>query len=215
MSVWINRDFSRLDSNLIKKFANISTGILSDCMNRMQSMEASIKPLDREWKICGSAFTIQSVEACNWGAHQALYLAKKGDVLVISTRSCIKAAVWGHIMTVVAKRIGLKGIVTDGCIRDAKENYADNFPIFSKGVCAAGPHKGWQCHINVPISCGGVPVSPGDIIVGDADGVVVVPSDKAEGVLKEAKERVLQEKDWHERIKKGESTLNLLKIKPI
>lgn len=215
MSQWVNRDFVRPAQELIQQIGKISTGILSDCMNRFQTLDAAIGSLVPSWRLCGPAFTIQSMECCNWGAHQALALAKPGDVLVIAARGSIMGAVWGHVMTVAAKKIGLAGIVVDGCIRDAAENRADTLPIFCRGISAGGPHKAWPCNINVPVSCAGVAVSPGDIIVGDDNGVVVVPAAKADSVLEEALERIRIEEDWYRRLDTGETTLSLLGIKSI
>ena len=215
MSQWIMREFDRPAAELIVQFRAIPTGILSDCMNRSQSMDAGVRSLVQGWRVHGPAFTVQSVESCNWGAHQALSLSKAGDVLVIAARGGMTSAVWGHVMTAAARKIGLAGVVVDGCVRDAEENRADMLPIFCRGVCPGGPHKGWPCNLNVPVSCAGVPVLPGDIVVGDDDGVVVVPQLRAIEVLEEARGRMAKEADWYRRLDAGESTLNLLGIKPV
>jgi 4-hydroxy-4-methyl-2-oxoglutarate aldolase len=184
-------------------------------MNRFQTLDASIKSLHIGRRMAGPAFTVQAMPSCNWGAHQALALAKRGDVLVIDAQGSSRNAVWGYVMTVAAKNIGLAGVVIDGCIRDAMENRGDTLPIFCKGICSGGPHKGWPENINVAISCGGVAILPGDIIVGDDDGVVAVPVDKVNEVLDEAVKRMKIEQDWYERLKKGETTLELLGMRPI
>ena len=215
MSQWVNFDFERPPRSLVSQFARVPTGILSDCMNRMQAMDSGIGPLRTGTRCCGPAFTVQSVESNNWGAHQALTLACRGDVLVIAARGGRRSAVWGHVMTVAARRLGLAGVVVDGCIRDSAQNRADKLPIFARGVCPAGPHKAWPCNLNVPIACAGVPVLPGDLIVGDDDGVVVVPAARARQVLEEARERMQMEKQWYRRLKSGASTVSLLGIKPL
>jgi len=215
MSQWVVRDFERPAKEIVERVGKVPTGILSDCMNRMQSMHGGIRPISRGMRVCGPAFTIQSVESNNWGGHQALSMVKAEDVLVIAARGSMQSAVWGHVMTVAAKRRGLAGVVVDGCIRDSAENRSDSLPIFARGICAAGPHKGWPCNLNVPVSCAGVAVLPGDIIVGDDDGVVVVPADRAVQVLEESAKRIEMEKDWYRRIETGESTVSLLGLKPI
>jgi 4-hydroxy-4-methyl-2-oxoglutarate aldolase len=184
-------------------------------MNRMQALDAGIRPIAPGLKICGPAFTVQSVESNNWGAHQALVLAKAGDVLVLAARGGMQSAVWGHVMTQAAKNRGLAGVVIDGCIRDSAENRSDTLPIFARGICPAGPHKGWPCNLNVPVSCAGVAVLPGDIVVGDDDGVVVVPASRAIQVLEESSKRMATEKDWYRRLQAGESTVSLLGLKPL
>lgn len=213
--MWIERDFVRPPTALIERFRSLPTGILADAMGRLQGCDAGIAPMAPGWRVCGPAFTVQCIEACNWGAHQALQMASPGDVLVLANRGSMTSSVWGHVMTVAAKRAQLGGVVIDGCIRDAEENRADTFPIFARGVTPAGPHKKWPCAINVPASCGGVAVLSGDIVVGDGDGVVIVPARRAEDVLRDALVRVETEQMWHRRLAEGATTLELLGIDPI
>ncbi len=215
MGQWIIKDFSRPPRELIEALGKFPCSVLSDCMNRFQSLDASVKPLKSGWRLCGPAFTVQSMESCNWGAHQALTLAKPGDVLVIAARGGTNCAVWGHLMTVAAKRTALAGVVIDGCVRDMEQNRNEEFPIFCRGTSPGGPHKGWLCNINVPVSCAGVSISPGDAIVGNDDGVVVIPVDRTHEVLEEAKRRLQMEKEWYRRIESGEGTLGVIGIDPI
>lgn len=210
MSQWIVTNFQRPDPGIIEALGQTPTAILGDCMNRFQSMHAAIKALEPGRRVCGPAFTVQSMESSNWGGHQALQLAQPGDVLVISARAGEMGAVWGHIMTFAAKKRGIAGVVIDGCIRDLQENRSDDFPVFCRGACPGGPHKGWKGNLNVPVSCGGVAVLPGDIIVGDDDGVVVVPQQYAKQVIDEAQKRLKTEEEWYKRLEAGESTLDLL-----
>jgi 4-hydroxy-4-methyl-2-oxoglutarate aldolase len=213
MPQWINKDFTRPGAELLKQFEGIPTSILSDCMNRFQAMDAGIKPLHEGTKLLGAAFTVQAMESSNWEAHQALALTEAGDVLVIAARGGMNSAVWGHVMTFAAKKRGLAGVVIDGCIRDGAENKADTLPIYCRGVVAGGPHKGWQGNINVPVAFAGVVVNAGDIIVGDDDGIVVIPLEKAEEVLAEAKERMAGEVSWYKRLEAGETTVEILGLK--
>jgi 4-hydroxy-4-methyl-2-oxoglutarate aldolase len=213
--MWIERDFVRPPEELLKGFRGLSTGNLSDAMGRMQGCDAGIAPLAAGWRLCGPAFTVQCIEACNWGAHHALSMARAGDVLILSNRGAMTSAVWGHVMTTAAKRAGLGGVVVDGCVRDADENRADTFPIFARGIAPAGPHKNWPCSINVPVSCGGVAVLPGDIVVGDGDGIVIVPARRAEEVLRGGVARREIEQEWYRRIGEGATTVEILNLDPI
>jgi 4-hydroxy-4-methyl-2-oxoglutarate aldolase len=215
MSQWVIREFDRPSQDLVRQLAGMPTGILSDCMNRMQSLDAGIRPIAPGLRICGPAFTVQSIESNNWGAHQALVLAVPGDVLVLAARGGMQSAVWGHVMTQSAKNRGIAGVIIDGCIRDSAENRSDSLPIFARGICSAGPHKGWPCNLNVPVSCGGVAVLPGDVVIGDDDGVVIVPANRAAEVLEESSKRMAVEKDWYRRLEAGESTVSLLGLKPL
>ena len=210
MPRWIQTTFDRPSPELVQQFADIPTSILSDSMNRFQAMDAGIKPLREGMALVGVAFTVQAMESSNWEAHQALSLTQAGDVLVIAARGGMNAAVWGHVMTAAAKKRNLAGLVIDGCIRDAAENRADTLPIYCRGIAPAGPHKGWQGNINMPIACAGVVVNAGDIIVGDDDGVVVIPQQRAEEVLLEARQRMAGEAEWYRRIEAGENTADIL-----
>lgn len=215
MSQWVIQDFTRPPREILQQLSAVPSGILSDCMNRMQAMDAGLRPITPGMRVCGPAFTIQSVESNNWGAHQALAIAKPGDVLVLAARGGMQSAVWGHVMTAAAKKRGLAGVIVDGCIRDFVENRSDTLPIFARGISPNGPHKGWPCNLNVAVSCAGTAVLPGDIIVGDDDGVVVVPASRAVQVLEESSKRIDLEKDWYRRLDAGETTVNLLGLKPL
>lgn len=210
MPQWINHDFERPSPELLEQFRDIPSSILGDSMNRFNTMDSGIRPLKDGTTLLGTAFTIQMMESSNWEGHIALTMAKAGDVLVIAARGGMYAAVWGHVMTTAAKKIGLAGIIVDGCIRDYAENKAESFPIYCKGVAPGGPHKGWKGNLNVPVACAGVVVNAGDIIVGDDDGIAVVPLAKAEEVLAEAKSRLAKEDEWYRRIEAGETTADIL-----
>jgi 4-hydroxy-4-methyl-2-oxoglutarate aldolase len=142
--------------------------------------------------------------------HQAIYTAEPGDIIVVDARGHVDTSVWGYIQTVASKVRQIKAVVIDGSIRDIKEIRESGFPVFCRGAVPAGPHKGWGDSVNVPISCGGVSVSPGDLIVGDDDGVVVVPKAIAKQVQKLACERAKMENSWLAEIAKGRSTLEIL-----
>ncbi len=210
MPRWINQDFPRPTPEQVQQFAGIPTSILSDSMNRFQAMDAGVTPLRDDATLLGVAFTVQAMESCNWEAHHALALAQPGDVLVIAARGGMHSAVWGHVMTAAARVRGLAGVVVDGCIRDRRENRAETLPIYCRGTAPGGPHKGWRGNINVPVACAGVVVNPGDIVVGDGDGVVVIPQGKADEVLAEARSRMQGEADWYRRIANGETTVAIL-----
>lgn len=210
MVKWQHTTFERPPADLVAQFKEIPTSVLSDSMNRFQAMDAGIKAIKDGTRLVGIAVTIQAMESSNWEAHHALAIAQANDVLVIAARGGMNNAVWGHVMTHASKQIGLAGVVIDGCIRDKSENIADDLPIYCRGFAPAGPHKGWQGNINVPIACAGVVVNAGDIIVGDDDGVVVIPQAHAESVLQEAQERIKKEEEWYRRISAGETTVDIL-----
>jgi len=206
----VNSKIQRASRELIVEFEALSASIVSDAMNRTNAMRASIKPLIENVHIVGSAITVKCMVGNNIMTHQAIYVAEPGDVIVVDARGHIDTSVWGGIQTLACKTRGIISVVIDGSIRDVQEIRRLRYPLFCRGVVPAGPHKGWGDSINISIQCGGVPVNPGDIIIGDDDGVVVVPREEAEKVLKRARERIEMEKKWVEGIKQGKTTLELI-----
>lgn len=172
----------RLDDSLVDRFRGMATPNLADAMGRFNFMDPGI--LSRTGlPLCGLAVTVNARPADNLMVHKALQVASPGDIIVVNTCGNTTSAVFGELMcnTAVAAKLG--GIVVDGAIRDVDGLAALAFPAFSRSVSAGGCDKDGPGEINVPISCGGVVVSPGDIVVGDRDGVVVVPRADAEQVL--------------------------------
>jgi len=206
----IKANIKRAPKELIDEFKVLSTAIVSDAMNRMNSMSAEIKPIIEDVNIAGSAVTVQCIAGDNLMIHKAIYIAEPGDIIVIDARGHKDTAVWGNIMTKACKIRGIEAVVIDGSIRDIRENKEEKYPIFCKGVVPAGSQKSWGGNINVPIQCGGAHVDPGDIIVGDDDGVVVVPRNIAKEVLQKAKERAKTEEEWINEIQKGKTTLKVI-----
>jgi len=172
----------RLDAALLRRFHGLATPNLADAMGRFNFMDAGIQSRT-DLPLCGLAVTVNARPADNLMIHKALQVAAPGDILVVNTSGNTTSAVFGELMcnTAVAARLG--GIVVDGAIRDVEGLTRLGFPAFSRAVCAGGCDKDGPGEINVPISCGGTVVMAGDIVVGDRDGVVVVPRANAEEVL--------------------------------
>jgi regulator of RNase E activity RraA len=147
--------------------------------------------------------TVKTRTVDNLLAHKAVDMAQSGDVIVINAESDTHSAVLGEIMVLIAERKGVAGYLIDGCIRDFEAIQEMTFPVFAIGVSPRGPYKDGPGEINFPISCGGVVINPGDIIVGDKDGVVVIPQGDAETIYQEAKKVSEKEKIILEDIRKG------------
>ena len=211
MSGIINSKIKRVPGQLIVEFERLSTSIISDAMNRMNSMRAEVKPIiETERAVVGSATTVQCIVGDNLIIHKAIYIAQPGDILVIDAKGHKDTSVWGAIMTKASTLRGIKAVVIDGSIRDLRENKEMRFPIFCIGAVSAGSQKNWGGNINVPIHCGGAKVGPGDIIVGDDDGVVVVPASRAAEILERAKRRLTMEEEWIKGIESGKTTLEVI-----
>jgi 4-hydroxy-4-methyl-2-oxoglutarate aldolase len=172
----------RVDPSLLDRFRGLASSNLADAMGRFNFMDAGIRSRSG-FSMCGLAITVNARPADNLMIHKAMQVAESGDVVVVNTCGNTTSAVFGELMCTTAAAAKLGGIVVDGAIRDVDGITKLGFPAFSRTVCAGGCDKDGPGEVNVPISCGGAVVMPGDIIVGDGDGVVVVPRDDAEEVL--------------------------------
>src|SRR5262245_57216378 len=164
----------RLPDDLVERFRGLASPNVADAMGRFNFMDPGML-MRTDLPLCGRAVTVNSRPADNLMVHKALQVAEPGDIVVVSTCGNTTSAVFGGLMgeTAAAKRLG--GIIVDGAIRDVDDLTRLAFPVFSRTVSAGGCDKDGPGAINIPISCGGAVVSPGDVIVGDGDGVAIVP----------------------------------------
>ena len=195
--------FTRLSKPAVDKWRAIPPSIASDCMNRCYVMSGRISPLSPGMRICGQARTVTGMVGDNGAAHAAIGLLEPGDILVIDGRGHTETAVWGGIMTRAAISQGIGGVVVDGAVRDAAEIRELGFATFAAGICPAGPGKGFGGIIDGPIACAGCPVKPGDIVIGDDDGVAVIPLERQAEILQAALEKIEQEKQTNADTKAG------------
>lgn len=185
------------------------TGVIADCRNRLGVMSSGIRHL-AGGRLAGPAFTVETVAGENGTIHRALARVPAGSILVVDAGGYVDRAVWGGILSLAARARGVAGVVIDGAVRDIDEIRELDLPLFARATSPAGPHKGWEGRIGHPISCGGVAVAPGDIVIGDADGVLVVPIDEAAHIGEAVAARLALEASWRERIVAGESTASML-----
>ncbi len=186
----INEEFERPSRELIERVGKYSSAELCDGMIVYNAMDFHIKPLCTTKKIVGPAVTLKLLLGDSLLVTKALSLAKPGDVIVIDGRGSGNNALWGDHRSLVAKKLGLAGVVMDGAFRDIDENEEIGFPIYARAVTCGTSTKNSNGEVNVPIVCGGVTVRPGDIIVGDRNGVCVVPPEHAEEIMVNAQEKV-------------------------
>jgi RraA family protein len=177
----------RADPRMIAEFAKMVTPHLSDSMERLYAGGPQLRPMHREGKLAGPAFTVKTAPGDNLLVHKALDTARPGDVIVVDAGGFTDHAIIGELMMSRAKQRGIAGIVIWGAIRDSAEIGAGSYPVYACAVTHRGPYKNGPGEINVPVMMGGMPVNPGDIIVGDADGLVAIPLEMAERVLASAK----------------------------
>jgi RraA family protein len=160
---------------------------LSDSLERLYAGGPGLRPMYKGGTLAGPAFTVKTAVGDNLLVHKAIDIAKPGDVIVVDAGGVCDNAIIGELMSARAKQRGVAGMVIWGAIRDSAELGAGEYPVFAAGVTHRGPYKNGPGEINVPIMMGGMTVNPGDIIVGDADGLVAVPQEIAERVLASAK----------------------------
>ena len=193
----IRRDFIRIDAATVQAASAYASSILADVAGRRGGLDGRIAALSPAMRVCGPAFTVAVRPGDNLMIHAAMAMAKPGDVLVIDGKADRTCALMGSIMLNACKQLGLAGVVLDASIRDIEELRELGFPVWAVGANPNGPTKFVPGRINWPISCGGVTVNPGDLIVGDADGVVVVERETAAMLLPLAAAKVTEE---HQRI---------------
>ena len=204
----IVKSYERGDPAIVEKFKGLASANISDVQGRQNTFHARIKPIYQPMRrLCGTALTVKARPGDNLLATKAIHMAQPGDVIVISSEYEESLTVWGGVMATMAAAKGVAGIVTDGVARDIAECRAVDLPVYAIGVTPVGPSKNGAGQINTTISCGGVIVHPGDIIVGDEDGVVVVYKDEAEAVLDRTYGRMEVERQWMEQIAAGETIL--------
>ncbi|MGF0096155.1 RraA family protein [Peptoniphilus sp. SGI.035] len=179
------------DKELIEEFKKIPASNTGDVMGRNSAMNPRIKLVSspKAQMMCGPALTVKCRAGDNLALHAALNICEEGDVLVVSNEEDNTRALMGEVMMAYLYEIKkVAGIVLDGPIRDIDEIGHWDFPVYCTGTTPGGPYKEGPGEINVPISCGGISVNPGDIILADPDGVVVIPKNDAEFILEDAKE---------------------------
>ena len=205
-------DFERPDAKIIEAFRELMdqtgclTGNVGDCLGRTAAMNSQIQALKPGLKVVGPAMTVSVPPIDNLMIHKALTLVKPGDVMVIDGGGDHSCALLGLLMVQTARKMGVAAMVVDGDIRDAGEIRQTDFPIFVAGISPNGPMKFGPGEINYPISCGGRSVFPGDIIVADDDGVVVVKKEHAAGCIEQVKQVIAGEERRLAEIEAGVTT---------
>ena len=174
------------------------------------ALDSGIKPIAPGMRLAGPALTVDTRPADNLMLHYAMLKARPGDVLVVDAKGFLEAGVWGDVFTEQAQRIGLAGLVIHGAVRDAAAMTEAGFPVFSRGLSIKGTGKHQPGRLNVTVTIGDVAIDPGDIIVGDQDGVVVVKRHEVEAVLQKSRQREEKEAQFRQQIRDGATTVDLL-----
>jgi len=174
---------------LSRKFLQVPVANVSDCMSRMTAGGVRLRPMHDGTPMAGPALTIKTRPGDNLLIHKALKLAQPGDVIVVDAGGDLTNALIGEIMVGEAKLKGFGGIVINGAVRDSAVLRKDSFPVFAAGVTHRGPYKDGPGEINVPIAIDGMVIEPGDLVIGDEDGLLCIPFDHAEALLAAAHQK--------------------------
>lgn len=207
MGPTIIRDISRPSADVIKSFRDVNAADAHEAMGKAGAMAPAISRRTGD-RLCGPATTVRVPTGDNMMVHAGAKLADPGDVLVIEA-STTRAAVWGELTTRQAIAGGLEGIVTSGNVRDVDEVDQLGFPTFARAVSQSGAVKETPGSVNVPVVVGGVSVSPGDIVIGDGDGVTIVPQEDAQSTLTAARELLEREEELRDRLEHGETLYDI------
>ena len=202
----------RPPKELMDRFREIGTATVHEASGKKGYVDCGIKPIAKGIRLCGPAFTVQCHPRDNLMLHKALERAQPGDILVASVGGYYEAGYWGGLMatSAVARKIG--GLAIDGCIRDSEEMIRMGFPIFCRGSCILGTTKTGLGLINHPALFGGMVVNPGDLILGDDDGMVIVERTECKTVLEKSIERVETEKKKAVQLAAGVSSVEFNKL---
>jgi regulator of RNase E activity RraA len=196
-------DFERVAPALVARARRYPAAVLCDVQGRRGTLHSRIRPLNPRMSVCGPAFTVEVRPGDNLMVHLALALARPGDVIVVDGKADQTCALFGDLMVTQAQAAGLGGFVVDAACRDWNEIASRDFPAFACGSNPCGPTKGLAGQLGIAISVGGTCVAPGDLVVGDADGVVVIPRLQVEAVVIAAEQKLAAERQRLEEISQG------------
>lgn len=203
---WMGPDFPRQPQEVLDRLRQYGACVAADAMKGFNAMSGDIHPVAPGKCVCGCAVTVRLRPGDNLMLHKAIDAARPGDVLVVDTCGCRRSAVIGGIMSGAAFGKGIAAIVVDGAVRDVEELRANGYPVFAAAVTPGAVDSEGPGQVDLPISCGGVPVLPGDIIVADDNGVTVVPAAWADWVLEGCEKRVHSEERRTAEIRAGQLT---------
>jgi len=193
----------------LEELSQFGTATIHEALGKIGNLPYQIKPIHKGMRVCGPAFPVKAMAFMNINLHRAYAYAKPGDVIIADCSGGYEAGYWGDLLTSGSMKHGIAGLVIDACVRDADEIEALGFPVFCRGFCIKGTGKNPEGSLNEPITIGAVTINPGDIIVGDRDGVVVVPKERVEEAIEKSYAREQKEARVRARLNAGETSLQI------
>ncbi len=208
-------DFARPSPEEVAAVAPFPPATLHEALGQIGAMSFPIKPIHPGATVCGVALTVDCKPGDNLAIHAAVANARPGDVLVVDYKGEVEWGPFGDVLGTACQKAGILGLVIDGCVRDGPTLKEMGFPVFAHGLNMKGTAKASPGAVGVPVHCGGVRVEPGDVVVGDDDGVVVVPRARIREAAEKSQAREDKEAAMREKLRAGETTIALLGLGPL
>ena len=208
MSHKVVQRIQRADAGVIKTLGGAGTATVHEAQGRSGLLRPYMRPIYPTARVAGPAVTVSCQAGDNLMIHASIAVCQPGDVLVVVTTSESTDGMFGELLGVSCQAHGIAGLIIDAGVRDTTELAAMNFPVWAKAVSAQGTVKSTAGDVNIPVVCAGAMIVPGDVIVGDSDGVVVVPREKAVEVAQASEQRLAKEEKTRQRLRSGELGLD-------
>lgn len=210
----IVKNILRPNQENIEKLGEIGVATVHEAIGRTGLLRPYLRPVDKTMKVCGTAVTVSCHPGDNLMIHAAIEVCQPGDVLVVTVTSDSTDGMFGELLAVSASAHGVRGLVIDAGVRDTAEITEMNFPVWAKAISAKGTVKETPGSVNVPVVCAGILINPGDVIIGDADGVVCVPQERVFEAIDAGQARIDKENKTRSRLANGELGLDMYNLRP-
>ncbi len=209
------RTIARAQADTISRLGTMGVATVHEAQDRSGLLQPCMRPIDPAARVAGSAVTVLCAPGDNLMIHAAIAVVQPGDVLVVATTSESTDGMFGELLAESCRAYGVAGLVIDAGVRDTADLTTMAFPVWSRAVSAQGTVKATPGSVNVPIVCAGASVHPGDVVIGDRDGVVIVPREHADATLAAAEARVAKEEATRQRLKAGELGLDIYGLRAL